>query len=369
MGWLHKMNAYFKEQLSLKNLLKVLLILLILYFLSLTSNVWMSWLTTLRLILTPFLVGFGIAYVVHPFIEFLQKKGVSRRIAIPLVCLGMLTLLIGILMMVVPMVYDKTTELINSMISGLNWLYQQYVEMNENAPNILVAGIFQQITTLLNDTKSWLPNFSTLLPQLISKVLSFLTNAVFAFIISVYVLFDFEKIRKTIFSLARTIDKELPIYLSAVNAEISGYLHSLLMLMAIKFLEYSLLYMLIGHKSAVTIALLTSIGLIVPYFGATVANFIGILTSLTLPLPKVLFLIGGICVLSMVDAYIIAPIVHSRSSQVPPLWTLLCVFAGGMLLGPIGIMISIPVFMSPRVIVNLVRFRNERYDPLPSEDE
>ena len=42
MGWLHKMNAYFKEQLSLKNLLKVLLILLILYFLSLTSNVWMS---------------------------------------------------------------------------------------------------------------------------------------------------------------------------------------------------------------------------------------------------------------------------------------------------------------------------------------
>ena len=323
MGWLHKMNAYFKEQLSLKNLLKVLLILLILYFLSLTSNVWMSWLTTLRLILTPFLVGFGIAYVVHPFIEFLQKKGVSRRIAIPLVCLGML----------------------------------------------LVAGIFQQITTLLNDTKSWLPNFSTLLPQLISKVLSFLTNAVFAFIISVYVLFDFEKIRKTIFSLARTIDKELPIYLSAVNAEISGYLHSLLMLMAIKVLEYSLLYMLIGHKSAVTIALLTSIGLIVPYFGATVANFIGILTSLTLPLPKVLFLIGGICVLSMVDAYIIAPIVHSRSSQVPPLWTLLCVFAGGMLLGPIGIMISIPVFMSLRVIVNLVRFRNERYDPLPSEDE
>ena len=76
MGWLHKMNAYFKEQLSLKNLLKVLLILLILYFLSLTSNVWMSWLTTLRLILTPFLVGFVIAYVVHPFIEFLQKKGV-----------------------------------------------------------------------------------------------------------------------------------------------------------------------------------------------------------------------------------------------------------------------------------------------------
>ena len=68
MGWLHKMNAYFKEQLSLKNLLKVLLILLILYFLSLTSNVWMSWLTTLRLILTPFLVRFGIVYVFLPFL-------------------------------------------------------------------------------------------------------------------------------------------------------------------------------------------------------------------------------------------------------------------------------------------------------------
>lgn len=362
MGWFQRLKDYFREQLSLRNLVKVLLILLILYFLSLTSNVWMSWLTTLRLILTPFLIGFAIAYVIHPLILFLKAKGISHRIAIPLVCLGMLIILIGILMNVGPLIYDKTTELINSMISGINWLYQQYIEMNENAPNILVSGIFQQITTLLNDTKSWMPNFSVLLPQLISSMLSLMTNAVFTFIISVYILFDYDKIRNSIYGLARHVDKELPIYISAVNDEVSDYLRSMIMLMMIKFVEYSVLYMLIGHKSAVTIALLTAIGLVVPYFGATVANFIGILTSLTLPMSHVAALIVGICVLSTVDAYIIAPFIHSKSSQVPPLWTLFCVFAGGMLMGPIGIMISVPVYMSLRVIFNLVQFRNEKYD-------
>ena len=58
MGWVKRLNAYFKEQLSLRNLLKVLLLLLILYFLSRTATVWMAWFTMLKAILTPFLIVF-----------------------------------------------------------------------------------------------------------------------------------------------------------------------------------------------------------------------------------------------------------------------------------------------------------------------
>lgn len=361
MGWLQRLQGYFRERCSLKNLTKVLLVLLILYFLSLTSHVWLSWFTMLKLILTPFLIGFAIAYILHPFIVYLQKKGISRRVAIPLICFVMLLVVISILMMILPMVYDKTNELINSMISGVNWLYQQYIIMNENSPSLVVTGIVQQITSLLNDTKSWMPNFSVLLPQLISSFLAFLTNAVFTFIISIYILLDYDKIKNAIFNLVKQVDSQLPIYLLAVNEEVSDYIRSLFILMVIKLAEYSLLYAIIGHKSAMTIAVLTSLGLLIPYFGATLANFIGILTSLTLPLGNVLFLIVGICILSCVDAYLIAPFVHSRSSQVAPLWSLFCVFAGGMLMGAIGIMISIPVYMSLRVIFNLVQFKNENY--------
>ena len=364
MEWFHKIQAYFKEQLSIRNLLKILLILLILYFLYLTSNVWMSWARVLWKILIPFVVGFFIAYLLHPLIMALQKIKISRKIAIPLVSLGLCVLLIGIFMLVVPLIYDKTVELINSMISGVSWLYDQYMEMNEYSPNILVTQIVQQIISTLNDTKSWMPNLPVLLPAVIASILGFLTDAIFAIVISIYVLFDYDRIHDSIFRIAKAFHSELPFYLSAVDDELGSYLRSLLMLMVIKFFEYSILYMLIGHKSAVVIALLTAIGLIVPYFGATLANCVGILTALTLPAVNVLMLIAGIMILSLVDSYLIAPVVHSHSSKVPPLWTLLCVFAGGILAGPVGIMVSIPLFMSLRVILNLFRFRNEKYDAI-----
>ncbi len=359
MGWVKRLNAYFKEQLSLRNLLKVLLLLLILYFLSRTATVWMAWFTMLKAILTPFLIGFLIAYILHPAIAVLQRWGFSRRIAIPLMGLLILIFLLAVVMMIVPLVYEKTMELINAMILGINRLYDHYTQMNEDVPNFLITGAVEQLTQALNDTKSWLPDFYEMLPQLVSRLLSWISSAVFSLIISVYLLFDYERIRDWILALAWRADRELPVLIREVSREVSGYLRSLLILMAIKWVEYSLLYMLIGHPSAMTIGLLTAIGLIIPYFGATLANLIGILTSLTLPLPQVLLLVMGICVLSAVDAYVIAPWVHSRSSQVPPLWTLFSVFAGGMLWGPAGIMIAVPVYMSLRVIVNFVWFRKE----------
>ena len=51
---------------------------------------------------------------------------------------------------------------------------------------------------------------------------------------------------------------------------------------------WSILYLLIGHRDWMIIAILYSIGLIIPYLGGTLAKTIGILTSLTLPINKVI---------------------------------------------------------------------------------
>ena len=77
--------------------------------------------------------------------------------------------------------------------------------------------------------------------------------------------------------------------------------------------------------------------------GGTIANIVGILTALSLPPLSIFILIIGICVLANVDAYVISPMIHEKRSDLGPLLTLLAVFAGGVLYGAIGVMMSIPI--------------------------
>ena len=58
----------------------------------------------------------------------MQRWGFSRRIAIPLMGLLILIFLLAVVMMIVPLVYEKTMELINAMILGINRLYDHYTQ-------------------------------------------------------------------------------------------------------------------------------------------------------------------------------------------------------------------------------------------------
>lgn len=349
-----KINIFFQENFSLTKLLKILIIILIFYFLSITNHVWLKWIDELFVIILPFLIGFAFAYIFHPIIRQLETFKISKKITIPILCIVIICALSWLLMTLVPLLYDRIIGFINSLIGGISWLSNWYMEVSGNDPSPIINSITNEALSYLNDSKLWIPNITILLPQIVNNIMRIITNAVFSVIIAIYVLFDYDKIKRQIYHIAHFINDELPRYVHAVDQNLSVYVRALVILMIIKYVEYGILYFAIGHQDWLIIALLTSIGLLIPYFGATLANGIGILTALTLPTQNLVILIIGICVLSSVDAYIIAPFVHSKRSLVPPLWTLFSVFAGGMLLGPIGIMISIPVFMSCRVVLRLL---------------
>ena len=123
--------------------------------------------------------------------------------------------------------------------------------------------------------------------------------------------------------------------------------------MLIKFCEYACLYFLVGHGDWLIIALLTAIGLIIPYFGATIANCIGILTALTLSPIRFITLLIGIALLANLDGYVIGPLVHKKRSQLGPLVSIMVVFAGGIIAGVVGITIGIPLALAIKSIYEI----------------
>ena len=93
--------------------------------------------------------------------------------------------------------------------------------------------------------------------------------------------------------------------------------------------------------------------MLIPYLGPTVVNCLGILTALTLEPVRILILVLLIVVLSFVDEYVVAPLVHSHNTGVTPLWSLFSIFVGGTLFGATGIIVAIPAFLSIRSIYNV----------------
>ena len=67
------------QRFSIYTLCKVICVLLILFLLIKTQVVWGSWYRMLRSILQPFIIGFVLAYVMHPLVEFLEKKGIPKN--------------------------------------------------------------------------------------------------------------------------------------------------------------------------------------------------------------------------------------------------------------------------------------------------
>ncbi|MDR1795311.1 MAG: AI-2E family transporter [Erysipelotrichaceae bacterium] len=350
---LKKLKKVFDTELSMIRLLKVAILMVILFLFLLTSNFWGEIWHKLSVILLPFFVGAIIAYIVHPLIGKLAKLKISRNISIPLIILSMFAFLSWVLISLLPLVYNDAINFINTLRDSVLQLYDWYLEMSQE-PSEIVKLLSDQVVNYLNDYKSWFPNLTVIVPQIINSFINFFTNAILSIIVAIYVLFDFDNIAATTYKIAGRISGKLPEMIKAVDNEVSDYLRAMFVLMAIRFVEYGLLYYLVGHRYWLIMGLFSSLSLIVPYFGPTLANAIGLLTSLVLPWSSSLILLVFMIILSPVDTYIISPFIHARNNEVKPLWTLFSVFAGGILFGAFGIMIAVPVYMSLRAIFRLM---------------
>lgn len=348
------------QRFSIYTLCKVICVLLILFLLIKTQIVWGSWYRMLRSILQPFIIGFVLAYVMHPLVEFLEKKGIPKNFSIIAIWVCVLVFLIVMLVMLMPVLYDKINEFMTSMIDGVVWISNKIKTLGNMKDFSLVNSITNNIVNILQSYDDWVPQLVSSLPGLMNTVLNVVTNVLFSIIIAIYMLFDFERIKRGLRKFVHLFFKNSDIYLHEIDQNVTVYLKSLIILMLIKFIEYSAFYFMIGHQDWLIIGLLTSFGVIIPYLGGTIANSIGIITALTLPPSNIVALIIGIMILSNVDAYVISPLVHEKRSAMGPLITLFAVFAGGVIMGAVGIMVSVPAAIAIKTAIEVYEQKTDR---------
>lgn len=303
-------------------------------------------------LLMPFIIGFAIAFLLHPLIIKFSRHGHIRFYSI-LVIFVFYTIL-GFLIVWLSI---KGFYYIHSCTDQLPTLYEQYVAPYLSTSLSSVRSVWMEFDIdgaqlLTSIAQSVQDSIVSLLNTISSSILAMITNIIssipktilaffFAILSSFYINADYTRI---IGFLKRTLPIWLQNDLSSTQIFIRTTLKYLLIayakLMLLTFLELCIGLSLLGVNNALWIAILISLFDIVPVLGTggvlipwMIISFLNQQTKFTIGL-LILYL-----TMSMIRTFI-EPRVIGKQLGLHPLLMLLCMYLGGTLLGGLGMFLS-----------------------------
>jgi len=247
------------------------------------------------------------------------------------------------------------------------------LEVNELKGNI--ETLIQEIGLYFNlDNSFWQQQFSVdnlfqninlgLLPELLNQTLELLGGFTIGLFSVVFILFFFLKdshLQERII-LALVNDKvtnRVEKSIEKTKGLLSRYFLGLLLQISILLIIYSIVLAIFDVQNAFIIAFLCALLNLIPYLGPiiggllmlllTMSSFIGADFS-TVILPKTSYVMIGFIVGQLVDNFFSQPFIFSNSVKSHPLEIFIVILASGTLLGPVGMIIAIPLYTTIKVI-------------------
>lgn len=322
--------------------------------------------------LSPFLIGAALAFVLNVPMRFIENKlfsstGAQKRLSAPL-RRGISMLLTFILVaVIVALLVLVIAPQLAATIAGLGATIQSFFTrtiawgQKEFANNPQLLQWLNSLTIdwkaidwegLLNKVVSFLKNGAgDVLSSTISVAKGFfsgITTAFVAFVFACYLLLQKEKLglqfRKAIFALlptkaaVRTID-----ILSLSQRVFSSFITGQCLEAVILGLMFFVAMTLLGMPYALLVGCLIAVTALIPIVGAFIGCGVGaFLILMVSPMQALVFVIMFL-ILQQIEGNLIYPHVVGNSVGLPSIWVLAAVSVGGSLMGMVGMLTFIPL--------------------------
>ena len=332
-------------------------------------------------LLSPFVWGFTLAYLINPVLRFMEKllgkiswrkeeKHLSRKFC-RVVGMMLAYLVTGVAVflffrIVIPQLISSISSLGTLSVAWANTLGPKLYAMAEEYGLLsLVAGIdAATFERMLNTASEMLRSFSetitSAIPQLVQWTASLATgllNIVLGLIISIYLLFSKEKffahIKKFLYAFFPQKGVERAVEITHESNRIfSGFVSGKILDSLIIGLLCYICMFLFGWPYATLISVIVGVTNVIPYFGPFIGAIPSILILLIVdPKTAILFAVF-ILALQQLDGNVIGPKILGDSTGLSSFWVIFSITVFSGLLGPVGMFIGVPLFA---VIYSLVR--------------
>ncbi len=319
-----------KINYKLVNILLIILIISLLYWI---NGLWLGIASKLIEVLLPFLIGFAVAYALYPYQQKLESIGFPKWLSMGIIyfiVLGIITILI---LLVVPLLYDQIVLFLSNISAVITDISSKF----ELDLGVLQSTISKVSSDILKNAGKYISDGAI---NIVNTSISILTSFIIVIIVSIYLLYDMDKIRKYI---KKHLKNRSYKYIKTLDIEVNNYFNGVFKIMLIQCIEYTVLFALIGHPNYLILGILAGITNIIPFFGALVVNITALIIASVVS-TKLFILTLIVClVCPNIDSYIISPKIYGKTNELHPIINIFAVFAGGILGGIWGIIISLPI--------------------------
>ena len=232
-----------------------------------------------------------------------------------------------------------TTELAD-LLSGL----MEFLKDVDKKFNIDLTSLEDVLMKTFNKiSKEFTDDIAVTGGKIINTSINLISNFIISLVAFIYLLIDMDKIREKIKKYFKLKSKKTYNLVKEIDMSCTAYFKGLFINVLIMFIEYTLLYRIIGHPNFLLLGIIAAFSPLIPYFGGIIMNVVAIITASVIS-TKLLILCLIICLIfPQIDGYLIVPKIYGKTNKVPALMTIFAVFAGGVLGGFVGIIIALPI--------------------------
>lgn len=347
-------------------------------------------------ILTPFILGGAIAFVLNVPMNFVQRhlfkeerirnRKVSQKLARPVSMVLVLIVVFGIVAIVMFILIPQLGETFANLGRSIQAFIPQLQEwaarlFNDNKEimdtvNNLEFDWNKIMDTGINFFKSGAGSVVDSTITAAKSIVSGLTTFFIAFVFAIYILLQKEKLgvqaKKVLFAFVQRGRAEATVeVLSLTYNTFSSFLTGQCVEAVILGSMFAVSMTILKLPYALLVGMLIAFTALIPIFGAFIGCGVGAFLIFMVDPMKALIFVVLFLVLQQIEGNLIYPHVVGNSVGLPSIWVLAAVSIGGSLMGVVGMLIFIPivsvVYALFREIVYL-KLKKNQIDPKELEN-
>ena len=329
----------------------------------------------------PVIIGVVMAYIINLLMRPMETRwlaGLWRRsprlargkrgICIVLSILGVLAIITGLCVFILPQVGESLLSLANNIpgyVSDAGDFFNG-LESKLDMENPIISYLWHQVEELINQSGTLIKNFvgsaAAWLLSFVTGLASGIINGFLGLIFAIYILADKEHLNYIYHHLLHAIFKDsvrdrIEYIVRKIDRAFSGFFSGMLVeaciLGSLCFIGLTIIGFFVGGMPyTLLISVLVGMCNMIPILGAYLSAIPSALLILLISPVKALIFVIFLVVVQQFEGNVIYPKVVGTSIGIGGMWVLLALTVGGNLMGIAGMVLGIPTFA---VIYALVR--------------
>ncbi|MEO0184428.1 MAG: AI-2E family transporter [candidate division WOR-3 bacterium] len=310
-------------------------------------------------ILVPFIIGTGIAYIIGPLVDLLEKKRLPRTPAI-------LIILVPLVAVIPLILFLLTVNLVNE-LKFLVAKIPEFVDCSKLlidtvSQRLNAVGIYLDQEVILNTVTNYLGTILSSIMQTIGQVgqgvrgvILLVYNLILIPVIAYIFLADRERITLWFKNLLHGDEQEkFSSFIERLNISFARYFRGQFILMVVVGFIIGFMLWLLGVRYYVFLGIVAGICNLIPNVGFVFSLIVAILLGLFTPPPLVTILKILVVYLGeqLLENFFLGPVIIGRAARLNPAVVLLALILGGAIAGFWGLVLAVPVIIFLREFLN-----------------